>query len=255
MSPTSPLFHDEGAMVRWLLSEISCGREAGCFCGLRRGMFLAAFTTVVLLGLPDRGWAHPHVWVDAIAELMLDDSHRLTAIRVYWAFDEVYSAIALEELGVHGDEKVTPDKLALLAKTILNKTEKFRHFTYVKINGKLAAQQAPQGQTAYYMKHRLLIYFLLPLAYPVDFRTDKVSFAMYDPTYYTAIDFVAKNPVRFNGSLPGDCTTRMTEPATDPGDVVPPPESFFQHLDPSTGYGAQFARWIHISCGSTSSLR
>ena len=231
------------------------GREWGYIGDLFRQMFFATVTAVVLLGSIDRASAHPHVWVDAIAELMLDDSHRLTAIRVYWAFDEVYSAIALEELGVHGDENVAPDKLALLAKEIIKKTEKFRHFTYVKINGELIAPQAARGETVYYLNHRLLIYFFLPLASPVDPRADKVNFAMYDPTYYTAIDFVAKSPVRFNGSLPRDCTTRMTEAARDPGDMVPPPESFFQHLDPSTGYGAQFARWVHISCGSTSSLR
>ena len=78
---------------------------------------------------------------------------------------------------------------------------------------------------------------------------------MYDPTYYMAIDLVAKNPVRFNGSLPRGCTTRIIEPAADPGDIVPPPELFFQHLDPSTTYGAQFARWVRISCGSASSQR
>jgi ABC-type uncharacterized transport system substrate-binding protein len=71
-------------------------------------MFFTAFTTVVLVGSIDRAWAHPHVWVDAVAELMLDDSHRLTAIRVYWAFDEVYSAIALEELGVPAMKTLRP---------------------------------------------------------------------------------------------------------------------------------------------------
>jgi ABC-type uncharacterized transport system substrate-binding protein len=218
-------------------------------------MFFAAVTTVVLFGSPDRVWAHLHIWVDAIAELMLDDSHRLTAIRVFWVFDEVYSVIALEELGVHGDENVAPDKLALLAKESIKKTERYRYFTYVDVNGKLVAQQTPRGETAYYINHRLLVYFLLPLASPVDPRTDKVSFAIYDPTYYTAIDFVAKNPVRLNGSLPPECTMRIAEAAADPGDMVPPPESFFQHLDPSTGYGAQFARWVHISCGPTTSLR
>ena len=218
-------------------------------------MFFATVTTVVLLGSIDRAWAHPHVWVDAIAELMLDDSHRLKAIRVYWAFDEVYTAIALEELHVEGDEEVEPDKLALLAAGILKKTERHRYFTYVKINGTLVAQQPPHEKAAHYVKHRLLMYFVLPLVSAVDLRTAEVSFAMYDPTYYMAIDFVAKNPVRFNGSLPRDCTTRIAEPAKDPGDVVPPPESFFRNLDLATAYGAQFARWVHISCGSTRSLR
>jgi len=43
------------------------------------------------------------------------------------------------------------------------------------------------------------MYFLLPLVSAVSLRTAEVSFAMYDPTYYMAIDFVAKNPVRFHG--------------------------------------------------------
>ena len=231
------------------------GREPGCIGDLFREMLFATVTTVALLGSIDRAWAHPHVWVDAIAEFMLDDSHRLKAIRVYWAFDEVYSAIALEELHVEGDEEVEPGKLALLAAEILKKTERHRYFTYVKINGTLVAQQPPQEKAAYYINHRLLMYFVLPIVSAVDLRTAEVSFAMYDPTYYMAIDFVAKNPVRFNGSLPRHCTTRITEPAKDPGDVVPPPESFFQHLDPSIAYGAQFARWVRISCGSTRSLR
>ena len=59
--------------------------------------------------------------------------------------------------------------------------------------------QPPQEKAAYYINHRLLMYFLLPLVSAVDLRTAEVSFAMYDPTYYMAIDFVAKNPVRFHG--------------------------------------------------------
>jgi len=84
-------------------------------------MFFATVTMVVLLGSIDPACAHPHVRVDAIAELILDDSHRLKAVRVYWAFDEVYTAIALEELHVEGDEEVQPDKLALLSAGILKR--------------------------------------------------------------------------------------------------------------------------------------
>ena len=102
------------------------GREPGCIGDLFREMFFATVTMVVLLGSIDPACAHPHVRVDAIAELMLDNSHRLKAIRIYWAFDEVYSAIALEELHVEGDEEVAPDKLVLLAAEILKKTEKYR---------------------------------------------------------------------------------------------------------------------------------
>jgi ABC-type uncharacterized transport system substrate-binding protein len=255
MSPTSPLFHDGEAIVLWLSSELHCGREAGRFGGLLRGIFSAAFTAAVLLGSPHRAWPHPHVWIDAIVELMLDDRHRLAAIRVYWAFDEIYSVIALEEVGVEGDEKVAPDKLALLAKKILKDTEKYGYFTHLKVNGQLVSQQVPREETLYYINHRLLMHFLLPLASPADPRADKVSFAMYDPSYYTAIDFVAKDPVRVNGCLPHGCMIRITEAERDPGDMVPPPESFFQHLDPSIDYGAQFARWVHISCGLTNSLR
>lgn len=214
-------------------------------------MFFAAVATVFLFGSSDPAWAHPHVWVDAIAELMLNDNHRLQEIRVYWAFDEIYTGDALEHLGVDGDEKVTPDRLTPLATEILNKIEKYLYFTYLKVDGKLVKPQAPQGETAYYLNHRLVMYFLIPVSSPVDTRTDKVSFAMYDPTYYTAINFVG---VRLNGSLPAGCATRMTEAASDPGDVVPPSESFFQHLDPSTGYGAQFARWVHIVCSPPSSV-
>jgi len=58
---------------------------------------------LLLLIVPARIWAHPHVFIDTGLEFIFDADARLTHMRVTWAYDEFYSLLILEDRGLDED--------------------------------------------------------------------------------------------------------------------------------------------------------
>lgn len=211
--------------------------------------------------------SHPHVWIDAIAEMVFDSDRSLTGIRVYWAFDEDYSAFAVEGLDTNGNGTYEPAELAPLATENIKNLKEFRYFTFVEVDDQPAGYGEVETFGMRMIEGRLALWFVVPLATPVDPRTSDVAFALYDPTYYVAVDFVDRDPVRITGAAPAACGLDVDEPL-DEGLAADLPESFFETLamtdgmgmgmdasggpDFSTGVGAQFARWARLVCGAGS---
>ena len=73
-----------------------------------RDLLIAAALCLV----PALAQAHPHVWVDAAAEMLFDDKGRIAAIRHHWRFDEGFSAYALQGLDTDRDGKYSAEELA-----------------------------------------------------------------------------------------------------------------------------------------------
>lgn len=206
---------------------------------------------ILWLAVPSVGWAHPHVWIDSVVEMMFDQANALTGVRVYWVFDEFYSAFAVEGLDEDGDGTISPAELRPLVAQNIKELKDFGYFTYVEADGK---PQPYDDVTEYGMHHingRLAMWFLVPLAKPVDPRTAKVSVTTYDPTFYIAIDPAPENPVRIHGAMPPACTYAVSAPP-DSTDNPQYSENFFQGLDGSEGVGARFASWVRLSCGPSS---
>lgn len=47
--------------------------------------------------------AHPHIFVNTGLSFVVDDQNRLTHVQVTWAYDELYSLLLTEDLGVDSD--------------------------------------------------------------------------------------------------------------------------------------------------------
>ena len=222
-----------------------------CF---RRGAwrYLALLACVgAFVVVPARGQAHPHVWIDAVAELLFDDSRALTGLRVYWAFDELYSTFAVEGLDTDGDGEIEPAELAPLAAENIRNLKDFSYFTFVEVDGSRPEFGGVTEYGSHYINGRLAMWFHVPLVTPVDPRTSDVAFALYDPTFYIAIDLVQGDPVRSSGVMPAGCSHRVGE-AEERSESVSLSEGFFETLDASSNFGAQFARRVHLTCGPSS---
>ncbi|MGF1640503.1 MAG: DUF1007 family protein [Rhodospirillales bacterium] len=191
--------------------------------------------------------AHPHVWIDAITELMFDDAGALAGLRVYWAFDEFYSAFAVEGLDANRDGRLDPAELAPLAAVNIGNLKEFDYFTFVEVNGETPAYAEVAEYGMHHVDGRLVMWFHLPLASPVDPRTAEVAFALYDPTYFIAVDLVEDNPIRIRGRMPESCRPAIVA-ASEQGGSLSLSETFFQTLDPSTAFGARFAPWVRLEC-------
>ena len=80
--------------------------------------------------------AHPHVWVKATSELIYAPDGSITGIRHHWAFDDMFSAFAVQGLETKEKGKFTREELAPLAKVNVESLKEYDYFTYATVDGK-----------------------------------------------------------------------------------------------------------------------
>ncbi|WP_172795204.1 DUF1007 family protein [Polycladidibacter hongkongensis] len=112
--------------------------------------------------------AHPHVFVEARAQLVFNDAGELRAIRHRWVFDDMYTAYALQGLDRDGDGQLTsPDELAALkrlASDSLIGMEEYGYFTFGDNTVVEMDFVAPETAEARASKVPLQKYWVLPEA-------------------------------------------------------------------------------------------
>ncbi|WP_245238811.1 DUF1007 family protein [Methylobacterium platani] len=174
------------------------------------GRGLAALA--MLCGTAGAALAHPHVWVQARAELVLDQKRNLVAIRESWTFDPEYSAFAVLNLDSKRDGVPDPAKLDAMAVERLDAMAETAFFTQGKLNGRPLVLKAGPGPKASFAHGRLTMEFtLVPQGPAAPVRTLVVSFD--DPDFYVAFGLPPGDPVRLSGSP--DCVLKLNRPARE----------------------------------------
>jgi ABC-type uncharacterized transport system substrate-binding protein len=138
--------------------------------------------------------AHPHVFVDARAEILFDGQGRMTAIRHVWEFDRAFSAFASQGLDKDGDGVLSAKELAPLAKTNVTSLNYYGFFTSLSVDGRKLALKFPDRYFLRSKDGRLTLFYELPLATPVRVGT-KTVLEVYDPAYFVAFTFAKTAPV------------------------------------------------------------
>ncbi len=82
--------------------------------------------------------AHPHVWVTMKNELVYAPDGSVTGIRHHWAFDDMFSAFALQGIASKVKGQYTRAELAPLAKVNIDSLKEYKYFTYATADGKTA---------------------------------------------------------------------------------------------------------------------
>lgn len=93
--------------------------------------YLTAFLILLVFLLPyQKVMAHPHMFVQARAELVFDDDGYLTHIRHRWLFDDLYTAYAVQGLDANKNGILEESELAELAERNIHGLEEFGYFTF-----------------------------------------------------------------------------------------------------------------------------
>lgn len=154
--------------------------------------------------------AHPHVWVDAEAQVIFDSSGRLSAIRHAWLFDTDFSAYATVNIDTNNDGKLSQAELKPLVETNMESLKAYDFFTHVYVANKSQSFGKPVDYRLDYRDSRLVLSYTLPLKTPFAVNGEAML-EVGDPEYFVAISFVKKQEVKLIKS-PSGCSVGYQPP-------------------------------------------
>jgi len=154
--------------------------------------------------------AHPHVFVDARAEIVFDGKGEITAVRNIWQFDDAFTAFAVQGLDINDDGELSDAELAPLAKVNVDSLQEYEFFTWLRIGKKGFPVIPPTEYWLEFHGGRLTLFFTLPLKAPVAV-TSQATLEVFDPDYFVAFTFPDNLPVTLDGA-PAGCTAVYDPP-------------------------------------------
>jgi ABC-type uncharacterized transport system substrate-binding protein len=187
--------------------------------------------------------AHPHVWVNATSELVYAPDGSVTGIRQHWAFDDMYSAFAVQGLASKEKGKFTREELAPLAKVNIKELKESAYFTYAMADGKKTLLADPLPDYALDYKNDILtLSFTLPFKQPV--KAKDLTIELYDPTYFVAFTLAKETPVQLVGA-PGQCRLGVEWPREMSYALG---KKLSNNPEAATNFGSYFANKIMVKC-------
>lgn len=154
--------------------------------------------------------AHPHVFVDAKAEIVFSAPGTVTAVRNIWQFDPAFSEYAIQGLDTNDDGKLSDAELKPLAKVNVEALAEFEFFNFLILRDHKFQFVPPTEYWLEFRGGRLTLFYTLPLKEPVEVQKGMVL-EIYDPEYYVAFTFVKDKPIVVAGE-PGGCTATYHAP-------------------------------------------
>lgn len=161
--------------------------------------------------------AHPHIFAEARLEVDTSRAGGITELRHVWRFDEVFSSGVVMDFDTNKNLKLDPDELANVGAVVRDSLAEFNYFVSLTDNGKDIAVAPPEHMVADYQDGLLLLIFAVRPAVPTPLK-GKLSVGIYDPTMYTAIDFVEDGDLVVTGEGATVCARTVVRP--DPDEVI-----------------------------------
>ncbi|TWH00133.1 ABC-type uncharacterized transport system substrate-binding protein [Mesorhizobium sp. J18] len=213
-----------------------------------QSLVFATCSTLALFASASCGLAHPHVFAEARLDVAVKPDRTVEALRHVWRFDDLFSSTVLVEFDKNKDMNLDAEELEEVANVVHASLAEFNYFQLVTLNGKDVAMQAPERLMADFTDNQLIILFESSPRDTLKLE-GTVDFGVYDPTFYTAIDFVEDNYMVVEG-LPDGCRRSVIRP--DPDEAIAQnqdslTEAFFN--DPSgNDLSKIFATRLEVEC-------
>ena len=197
--------------------------------------------------------AHPHVWIDAGIEVILNDRNEATGVRISWTYDDLYSLYVVGDMGLDQDwdGKLTPEEEAKLAGFDMKWDPGFPGDTYALIDGAALDLSRPSDWTASYAGGRITSTHLRTFAAPVPVGDKPLILQVYDPGYYVAYS-IPGDPVVTGGT---GCSARTFVP--DLGEAEQKLMEALSEYTPDVdleaefpAVGANFAEEVRVTCAA-----
>lgn len=221
---------------------------------MKYGLVSLVFSIALAAFPAARAVAHPHIFIDSGVTLVFDGSGQLGAVRVVWAYDELYSLLTVEELGLDPDfdGTLTEDEHAALSGFDMNWIEGFAGDAYLLVGGVEVPLSRPLEWDAVYENGRIVSTHLRALEERVSVGMEPVILQIYDPTYYTA--YQISLPTRLENA-PEGCGSQLFVPDLEAAgdqlrealrEFVGSDDAFLEDNFPPVG--EYFAEEVRVTC-------
>lgn len=197
--------------------------------------------------------AHPHIFVNTGLVMLVDDQDRLTHVQVTWEYDELYSLLVTEDMGVDSDYDgvLTPEDMALLTGFDMQWIPGFNGDLVGMMDGKPLGLSKPVAPTATMIDGKIITTHLRAIEGAPQI-TGPVVFQPYDITYYTAYEVGL--PVRVQGHDGCDIALQVPDIAGAlamiQAEIAAMPEDYDMEAAGFGDIGAQFATRIEVTCAA-----
>ncbi len=143
---------------------------------------------LALTALPMSATAHPHVFIDAGISFIFNDQGQLSAIKVSWAYDDFYTMLQLEDMGLDadGDGIITVAEQEKLTGFDTRWDADFEGHIAVTFAERAVKLSRPVQPTAELNDGRLYTSHIRTLKTPIDVAQNTLSLKVYDESYYSA---------------------------------------------------------------------
>ncbi len=166
--------------------------------------------------------AHPHGYADTKVTFVLEGG-RIGVIRVEWTFDQVYSAMLLDNADLDRDGRINEDERVFAIEDWQLNLEEFDYFTHLTLNGAPVSPVEARNLDIRFADGRGLLSYDVVISPPADPAATAVAVGVYDKEFYLFFNPLASDPVAVAGAG-GHCETRIVD---DPdrayyfGQVIP----------------------------------
>jgi ABC-type uncharacterized transport system substrate-binding protein len=215
---------------------------------MHRLTHILVLAVAMAIGVSTAAKAHPHIWAEARLEVGVSPEREVKWLRHVWRFDELFSSTVIFEFDTNRDLQLSAEELEVVASVIHESLAEFDYFQMVNRDGKRVEMQAPDHMIANFEGDHLIVAFE---SRPAETLTldGKVDFGVYDPTFFTAIDFYEDEMLMVAG-MPDDCRREVVRP--DPFEALQQnqetlTEAFFNEPG-GVDYSSIFATRLQLSC-------
>lgn len=196
--------------------------------------------------------AHPHVFADSRMEVVGDTAGTLVAVRNVWRMDELFSTSVVVDFDKNANGVLDDDELQAIGDTVKESIAEWGFYTFVRSGGKAVKMHPPAEIRALFQDGQLLMFFEMQAGEPIDLKTQGISVANFDETFYVAFAFEDEGSFELV-DLPANCAKTIIEPDEDeaaqrwmasiatlgPDETVPANGADFANA---------LATWVEVKC-------
>ena len=162
--------------------------------------------------------AHPHIVIDAKAQLLFDAEGRFTGIRHDWTFDEAFSSWSVQGLDANSDGVTTGEEIDALAKEHLRSLAEYSFYTHASEEATTLVFADGREPMLRFDNGRTTLGFEVALDQPYRIA-DTLEIRISDPEYNAAITFAGRAAVSAE-DLPAGCTVSFDPPVEIPSELA-----------------------------------